>query len=72
MSIPVSVKKKFYDVGTECQKYGAIYHGAYVIKLFTAIVNHHSMVILSFCGIKAYYFVNNCGTAVYYYGKKVL
>ncbi len=68
----MSRSKKFYDVGTECKKCGVICPGAYVIKLFTAIVNHHSMVILSFCGIKPYYFGNSCGMAVYYYGKKVL
>jgi hypothetical protein len=29
--------------------------GAYVIKLFTAVIYHHSTVIPSFCVIKLYY-----------------
>jgi hypothetical protein len=38
--------------------------GANVIKLFAAVIYHHSMVILSFCVTKLYYFgmtVNYCG-----------
>jgi hypothetical protein len=41
--------------------------GANVIKLFTAVIYHHSMVILSFCVIKLYYPENYCGMAVYYH-----
>jgi hypothetical protein len=42
--------------------------GAKVIKLFTAVIYHHSMVILSFCVIKLYYPGNCCRIAVYYHG----
>jgi len=42
--------------------------GANVIKLFTAVIYHHSMVIPSFCVIKLYYLGNYCGMAVNYCG----
>jgi hypothetical protein len=42
--------------------------GANGLKLFTAVIYHHSMVILSFCVIKLYYSENYCGMAVNYYG----
>jgi hypothetical protein len=42
--------------------------GANVIKLFTAVIYHHSMVILTFCVIKLYYLGNYCGMAVNYHG----
>jgi hypothetical protein len=35
--------------------------GAIVMKLFTAVIYHHSMVIPSFCVIKLYYLGNYCG-----------
>jgi hypothetical protein len=38
--------------------------GANVIKLFTTVIYHHSIVILSFCVIKLYYPVNYRGMAV--------
>jgi hypothetical protein len=41
--------------------------GANVIKLFTAVIYHHSMVILSFYVIKLYYSENYCGMAVNYH-----
>jgi hypothetical protein len=41
--------------------------GANVIKLFTAVIYHHSMVILSFCVIKLYYPENHRGMAVNYH-----
>jgi hypothetical protein len=42
--------------------------GADVIKLFTVVIHHHSMVIGSFCVIKKYYLGNYCGMAVNYHG----
>jgi hypothetical protein len=42
--------------------------GAIVIKLFTAVIYHHSMVILSFFIIKLYYPGNYIGMAVNYHG----
>jgi hypothetical protein len=41
---------------------------ANVIKLFTAVIYHHSMVIPSFCVIKLCYSENNYGMAVNYHG----
>jgi hypothetical protein len=41
---------------------------ANVIELFTAVIYHHSMVILSFCVIKLYYPENCHGMAVNYHG----
>jgi hypothetical protein len=41
--------------------------GANVIKLFTAVIYHHSTVIPSFCVIKLYYLGNYSGTAVNYH-----
>ncbi len=43
------------------------YTGAHVIKLFTAVIYHHSMVILSFCVIKLYYLGNYGGMVVKYH-----
>ena len=42
--------------------------GANVIKLFTVVIYHHSMVIPSFCVIKLYYLGNYCGMAINYRG----
>jgi hypothetical protein len=42
--------------------------GGNVIKLFTVVIYHHSMVILSFCVIKMYYPGNYNGMAVNYHG----
>jgi hypothetical protein len=42
--------------------------GPNVIKLFTAVIYCHSIVILSFCVIKLYYFGNYRGMAVNYHG----
>ncbi len=42
--------------------------GANVIKLFTAVIYHHSMVIPSFCVIKLYYLGNYSWMAVNYHG----
>ncbi len=42
--------------------------GANVIKLFTAVIYHHSMVIPSFCVIKLYYLGNYSGMAANYHG----
>ena len=44
--------------------------GANVIKLFTAVIYCHSMVIPSFCVIKLYYLGNYHGIAVNYHGIK--
>ncbi len=38
--------------------------GPNVIKLFTAVIYSHSMVILSFCVIKQHYLGNYCRMAV--------
>jgi hypothetical protein len=35
--------------------------------LFTAVIYHHSIVMLSFCVIKLYYPGNYCGMAVNYH-----
>jgi hypothetical protein len=40
---------------------------ANVIKLFTSVIYHHSMVILSFCVIKLYYPGNYHRMAVHYH-----
>jgi hypothetical protein len=45
--------------------------GANVIKLFTAVIYCHSMVIPSFCVIKLYYLGNYLGMAVNYQGIKL-
>ncbi len=42
--------------------------GANVIKLFTGVIYHHSMVIPSFCVIKQHYLGNYCRMAVNYCG----
>jgi hypothetical protein len=42
--------------------------GANVIKLFAAVIYHHSMVIPSFCVIKLCYPENYHGMAVNYHG----
>jgi hypothetical protein len=42
--------------------------GANVMKLFTEVIYHHSMLIGSFCVIKKYYLGNYCGIAVNYHG----
>jgi hypothetical protein len=46
--------------------------GAKVIKLFTAVIYHHSMVMPSFCVIKICYPENYHGMAVNYYGIRTL
>ena len=45
--------------------------GANVIKLFTAVIYCHSMVISSFCVIKLYYLGNYHEMAVNYHGIKL-
>jgi hypothetical protein len=46
----------------------ALMSGANVIKLFTAVIYHHSMVIPTFRVIKLCYPENYCGMAVNYNG----
>jgi hypothetical protein len=46
--------------------------GANAIKLFTKVIYHHSMVIMSFCVIKLYYLGNYHGMAVNIHGKTFL
>jgi hypothetical protein len=46
--------------------------GANVVKLFTAVIYHHSTVIPSFCVIKLYYLGNYCGVAANYCSKLTL
>ncbi len=41
--------------------------GPNVIKLFTPVIYCHSMIILSFCGIKQHYLGNYCTMAVNYH-----
>jgi hypothetical protein len=41
--------------------------GANVIKLFTAVIYHHTTVTPSFCVLKLYYLGNYCGIAVNYH-----
>ncbi len=50
---------------------GLLKPGANVIKLFTAVIYCHSMVISSFCVIKLYYLGNYHGMAVNYDGIKL-
>jgi hypothetical protein len=38
------------------------------MSLFTAVIYHHSMVMLSFCVIKLYYLENYPGMKVNYHG----
>jgi hypothetical protein len=45
-----------------------VWSGATIIKLFTAVSYHHSMVIPSICVIKLYYLGNYCGMAINYCG----
>jgi hypothetical protein len=40
--------------------------GFNVIKLFTAVIYHHSMVMPSFCVIKQHYIGNYCRMAINY------
>jgi hypothetical protein len=48
------------------------YHpGPYVIKLFTTVIYHHSMVIWSICVIKQHFLGNYCAMAVNYHGISV-
>jgi hypothetical protein len=42
--------------------------GPYVIKLFTAVIYCHAMVILPFCVIEQHYLGYYCGMAVNYNG----
>ncbi len=44
--------------------------GGQYYKLFTVVIYHHSMVMLSFCVMKIYYPEKYCGMAVYYHGNK--
>jgi hypothetical protein len=46
--------------------------GANVIKPFTAVIYHHSMVLLSIYVIKQYYFGNSYRIAVHYHGKSFI
>ncbi len=62
---PTSLKRHFIcDI-----KNIALTSGAHVIKLFTSMIYHHSMVIPSFYAIKQYYLDNYQGMAVNYHGK---
>jgi hypothetical protein len=47
---------------------GLGFPGAYVIKLFKAVIYHHTTVIPSFCVVKLYYHRNYCGMAENYRG----
>jgi hypothetical protein len=42
--------------------------GANVMKLFTVVIYHHSMVILSICVVRLYYPESYSGMAVNYHG----
>jgi hypothetical protein len=41
--------------------------GANVIKLFTVVIYHHSVFILSFCVVKQHYLGNYCRMAITYH-----
>ncbi len=58
----------FASIGLSLDKPYKNKPGANVIKLFTAVIYHHSMVIPSFCEIKKHYLGNYCGMAVNYWG----
>jgi hypothetical protein len=45
---------------------------ASVMKLFSTVIYHHSMVIRSFCVIKPYCFGKYCEMAVIYIAKKII
>jgi hypothetical protein len=51
----------------DCKKFIIFSPGANVIKLFTAVIYHHSMVIMSFCVIKLNYPENYRGMALNYH-----
>jgi hypothetical protein len=50
------------------KKFKTLAPGANVIKLFTAVIYHHSMVVPSFCVIKLFNLGNYSGMAVNYQG----
>ncbi len=57
----------FENIGTAvnyCGIFKTLAPKANVLKLFTAVINHHFIVTLSFCIIKLYYPWNYCGIAV--------
>jgi hypothetical protein len=58
----------FLASGTKKINFIAVAPGPNVIKLFTMVIYHHSMVILSFCVIKQHYSGNYCGMAENYHG----
>jgi hypothetical protein len=58
----------FASIGLSLDKLYKNKPGANVIKLFTAVIYHHSMVIPSFCVIKQHYLGNYCRMAVNYRG----
>jgi hypothetical protein len=58
------------NVTSETLGHGKVTSGANDIKLFTAIIYCHSIVILPFYVIKLYNLVNEHGMAVNYQGKK--
>jgi hypothetical protein len=65
-------KVRFYFLGNlPCYCFITLAPGANVIKLFTAVIYCHSMVISSFCVIKVYYLGNYHGMAVNYHGIKL-
>jgi hypothetical protein len=53
---------------TMVRKVWKIHLDSTVIKLFTAVIYRHSMVILSFCVMNTYYLGNYNGLAVDYHG----
>jgi hypothetical protein len=56
---------------TDVESFITLSPGAYVIKLFTAVIYCHSMLIPSFCVIKLYYLGNYHGMAVNYHTIKL-
>jgi hypothetical protein len=66
LSVPVAgFKPSVVRLKDKCST--AVLPGANVIKLFTAVIYCHSMVIPSFCVIKLYYLGNYHGMAVNYH-----
>jgi hypothetical protein len=58
----------FASIGFSLDKLYKNKPGANVIKLFTVVIYHHSMVIPSLCVLKQHYLGNYCRMAVNYRG----
>jgi hypothetical protein len=63
----------YYDTAiiTAVKSFIVLASGVNAVKLFTAVIYRHSMVIPSFCVIKLYYLSNYPGIAVNYHLKSL-